>query len=236
MRRFILLLLLCSAAVCRAGSGFGDIQVSLPFTNYSTAQGLISNDCFMVQQDGDGYIWIGTGMGICRYDGRTFRHFPAPGVWPFRSARWAVNRNGTVYFGLDEWGAVSCRGDSVRFIPLPNNHIWTIYGFGMANDTTFLFSENSQGILRMWPHSLRRLFNPEREDADFIFTNPMSDRRGNLWWAANKERVSLFLMVMRCCVCSKTTPEGFMWALPTAFIIIRLSPPPGLFQQRPASF
>lgn len=49
------------------------------FTHYSTAIGLISNDVNSVIQDSEGFIWIGTGDGLQRFDGtrfKTFRHSP----------------------------------------------------------------------------------------------------------------------------------------------------------------
>lgn len=47
------------------------------FTNYSKAQGLNSETIFPLLEDHNGNIWIGTNdKGICRFDGKTFTHFP----------------------------------------------------------------------------------------------------------------------------------------------------------------
>lgn len=58
-------------------------SVSLPptprFRHYSVADGLPSSQAYSVVQDHDGYIWVGTGDGLARFDGRDFklyRHDP----------------------------------------------------------------------------------------------------------------------------------------------------------------
>ena len=43
------------------------------FIKYSTQMGLSSNSQRCVIQDHDGFIWIGTGDGVNRFDGRTFK-------------------------------------------------------------------------------------------------------------------------------------------------------------------
>ena len=46
----------------------------------STADGLSCNQIFDLQQDGDGYIWLATVNGLCRYDGYQFHNFYSIGT------------------------------------------------------------------------------------------------------------------------------------------------------------
>lgn len=46
----------------------------------STADGLSCNQIFDLKQDGDGYIWLATANGLCRYDGYQFHNFYSIGT------------------------------------------------------------------------------------------------------------------------------------------------------------
>ena len=50
----------------------GQANVS-QFTRYTSEDGLPSMEVYKVQQDTNGYIWIGTAGGLCRYDGYEFK-------------------------------------------------------------------------------------------------------------------------------------------------------------------
>ena len=45
------------------------------YTNFTTQEGLPSNEVYTIFQDSKGYIWIGTDRGVSRYDGYTFQLF-----------------------------------------------------------------------------------------------------------------------------------------------------------------
>ena len=40
------------------------------FTNYTIQSGLPSNTIYYTMEDSNGFLWIGTDAGVCRYDGR----------------------------------------------------------------------------------------------------------------------------------------------------------------------
>jgi len=45
------------------------------FTNYSTSNGLPYNSISCIIQDFKGFLWIGTGEGLSRYDGKVFKNY-----------------------------------------------------------------------------------------------------------------------------------------------------------------
>jgi len=45
------------------------------FRHFDVEQGLPSSEVYHVYQDSQGFIWFGTNMGVCRYDGETFEVF-----------------------------------------------------------------------------------------------------------------------------------------------------------------
>ena len=45
------------------------------FTRYSVKDGLSDNNITCLQQDDEGYLWIGTVAGLNRFDGNSFKKF-----------------------------------------------------------------------------------------------------------------------------------------------------------------
>jgi len=66
---FLPLWMICSPSV--KGQSFQPIS-------YDTSDGLNSNTIYRVVQDNDGFIWIGTQNGLCRFDGNRFLNYPHP--------------------------------------------------------------------------------------------------------------------------------------------------------------
>ena len=56
----------------------------------STADGLPCNQLFDMQQDADGYIWLASANGLCRYDGYQFHNFYSLGTSGMHAAVGAV--------------------------------------------------------------------------------------------------------------------------------------------------
>ena len=47
----------------------------LSYTHYDISDGLASSTVFCITQDRDGFIWMGTEAGVCRFDGKQFLTF-----------------------------------------------------------------------------------------------------------------------------------------------------------------
>jgi len=67
MRSFLLLLLLACCLPCRPS------EMSLK--HLDAAKGLPSNKINTICRDSDGFLWIGTSSGLCRYDGYSFKTY-----------------------------------------------------------------------------------------------------------------------------------------------------------------
>ncbi len=50
-------------------------QFNFSFTNYTTSNGLPYNSISCIIQDTKGFLWIGTGEGLSRYDGKVFKNY-----------------------------------------------------------------------------------------------------------------------------------------------------------------
>ena len=67
-------------------SGLAQTSLTSPgkyflFKNYTTQNGLINNVVFSMAQDKYGYIWIGSELGLTRFDGKTFYHKAIPAIY-----------------------------------------------------------------------------------------------------------------------------------------------------------
>ena len=45
---------------------------SYQFFNFGLAEGLCDKFAYTINQDPEGFLWVGTGQGLCRFDGKAF--------------------------------------------------------------------------------------------------------------------------------------------------------------------
>jgi ligand-binding sensor domain-containing protein len=152
----------------------------LPFTYYTTANGLLHNRTHVVRQDGKGYIWIGTDLGIDRYDGRTFKHFPCPEN-TYRSGRYACRYKDNVIFCVDHFGIAICCGDSVRFIRLEKGVIGAMDGCVAVNDTAYYVVDMTRGLYCLQGGIAKKVEMPKPIVETNNFIDITIDRKNNIW-------------------------------------------------------
>ena len=68
LRYFIFLLLSICSLVAGANGGY-------TFHHFSTTDGLLNNEVKSLYRDSEGYLWVGTVVGLNRYDGYRFKHY-----------------------------------------------------------------------------------------------------------------------------------------------------------------
>ena len=71
---YLLLSLMCTAAYAQSDKHY-------LFTHYNTQNGLINSVIYSMAQDRHGFIWIGSGMGLSRFDGKAFYHQAVPEIY-----------------------------------------------------------------------------------------------------------------------------------------------------------
>lgn len=54
---------------------FNGFSQNFRFNEYGIEDGIAQNFIYSIDQDAKGYLWIGTGEGLCRYDGQNFKTF-----------------------------------------------------------------------------------------------------------------------------------------------------------------
>lgn len=152
-----------------------------PFKIYNSANGLIHNRSHIIRQDGLGYMWVGTDMGICSFDGREFKHYPCPSQ-KYVSTRNAIQFNNKVYFTVDGFGIAICKGDSVQFIEAKIDDRGSFCGIVCLSDSEFLFNNLTTGLCKM---TNKGNIIPIRLPAPIVNENSLTDIvkdiDNNLW-------------------------------------------------------
>lgn len=152
----------------------------LPFRNYTTANGLWHNRTHVVSQDEYGYIWIGTDLGINRYDGRSFKHYPCPDG-AYHSTRYCTEANGIVYFCVDGFGFARCIGDSITFIKVKNEELDGVDGLVPLSGDTIVFADINKGLYRFNGLRAERVNLPKTIKQQHAFVDIHQDLDKNIW-------------------------------------------------------
>ncbi|WP_160311501.1 sensor histidine kinase [Rhodopirellula islandica] len=84
---------------------------------WGPGDGLPSDQVFDILQTQDGYLWVGTGAGLCRFDGVKFTTFDqgnTPELASERMTQLLESRDGTLWVGSDEGGLVAFQTGRLR--------------------------------------------------------------------------------------------------------------------------
>lgn len=151
---------------------------SFRFRNYTTGENLPSNVVYTVNQDNNGYLWIGTPEGISRFDGFEFFNvtFPdsAMGRYPTASMK---DRNGTIWYGFND-GTVFCTDKSgLRQINIEN--VNTISAIVEGPDGLIYVFPQRQKIFSVNPSGQKEVQNYAPADGIMIFSACFT-RSGNI--------------------------------------------------------
>jgi len=136
-----------------------------PFRTYSIESGLSESVAHTMIQDHKGYIWIGTGYGLNRFDGIRFRnYYMDKGLLDNRVQALFEDNSGRIWIGTDS-GVNIMQGDSIRTLPeldpLRGTTILTIFQdskgdiwIGTDGDGVWLFNSRNQLIQYSVVHGL----------------------------------------------------------------------------------
>lgn len=144
-------------------------------------------------QTADGYLWLGTEIGLYRFDGTRFTRFVPPGKEAFPATSISTlytSRSGGLWVGFRYGGASLIQGDQVRHYD---------HADGLPTSTVFRFAEDGSGRLwaatftgpvslhgEHWARPTPAMAYPGHQ-ARTLFT----DRDGTLWVATESGMVVL---------------------------------------------
>lgn len=107
---------------CWAGSGLGAQPAQLDFRHYTTDDGLPSSQTYVVFEDRDGYLWVGTDNGVARFDGYEFKVYDADdGLEDTVVFSVVQDKEGTIWVGTISGKLYYLKGQ--QFYPFEHNHV-----------------------------------------------------------------------------------------------------------------
>lgn len=132
------------------------------FTQYLMADGLNSNSVYTLLEDKDDKIWIGTEVGLCLYDGKTFAeiNIPLPKNLPpnqhpnYRDKHWVFS-------------IIQAKSGKLWFATIDGVYIYDGKSF-----TPFVINETANGFLST-NHNVERI---------------LEDKAGNIWFGARTDK------------------------------------------------
>ncbi|HKX85606.1 MAG TPA: LytTR family transcriptional regulator DNA-binding domain-containing protein [Flavobacterium sp.] len=107
------------------------------FKNFTTEEGLPSNEVYDVFQDKNGSVWFATDRGLCQYNGYEFKKYaPKDGLTDITIFDFFPQNNGQVWCGTFNKKIFYFENGSNRFVPYQYNNVVEAY-MTKYNKTTF---------------------------------------------------------------------------------------------------
>ena len=139
---------------------------SYKFRNYGNNPGLPDKYIYNISQDNSGFLWIGTGSGLVKFDGINFYNVAFPDTISDRYASVSLkDKNGNLWFGCND-GSLFYTSDN-RLVKVPDLKIQNI---------NYMF-ESGEGYLFIIPQDkmiLRININKPDEITRFYLTRDLS--------------------------------------------------------------
>jgi ligand-binding sensor domain-containing protein/serine phosphatase RsbU (regulator of sigma subunit) len=119
------------------------------FSNYNTEDGLPQSYVYSIIQDDLGYLWIGTGDGLSRYNGFTFENFTTNDSLADNFITCAINDGKKLWFGHMNGGLTYYDGKMFHTVKLLQSDQGPITHFAKSPDGQVWTSTYADGILKM---------------------------------------------------------------------------------------
>ncbi len=118
------------------------------FQTLSVTEGLCHPFVYNISQDKNGFIWIGTGEGLCRFDGFEFISSNTFDTLPADVVNVSFRDNlGKLWFGFNNGQLWSYDGNYFTGFPLLSDQNVTITGITQSNEEGILIATQNHGIL-----------------------------------------------------------------------------------------
>lgn len=123
------------------------VSQTYKFKVFGPEDGLSDNFIYTLKQDKNGYLWLGTGEGVIRFDGFNFvSQFPGDTLAKSPARKSFIDSRDNVWFGFDN-GQIAVLKD-LKFKVFHGNES-SITGFAEDKSGNILVATQSKGIIRI---------------------------------------------------------------------------------------
>ncbi|MCK4919439.1 MAG: hypothetical protein KAS71_00245, partial [Bacteroidales bacterium] len=117
---------------------------------FGIQEGLIDNFIYNIIQDEDGYLWLGTGEGICRYDGIEFTtEFEGDSLPVAPVKKIFKDSQGKIWFGFNNGLIAVLEKAKFKLINLEDDKLNTINDFAEDSDGKIIATTQNKGLYRI---------------------------------------------------------------------------------------
>lgn len=169
----------------------GIVQCALaqefPFKTFSIEQGLSESVVYDLEQDDEGYIWLGTGYGLNRFDGVRFqKYFEEHGLNSSRIRSLHKDHEGNIWIG-SEAGVNYWAADSIYSVPalasLQNYTVVSIFEDRLGN---LWFGTDGNGVWQYTPDELVTQYSTSSGLVDNRVHAITESKSGELWFGTQE--------------------------------------------------
>jgi signal transduction histidine kinase/ligand-binding sensor domain-containing protein/DNA-binding response OmpR family regulator len=151
------------------------------FSTLSIRDGLPSNIVSAITQDGKGFIWIGTGNGLCRYDGHRFITFKKEGANSLPANEISSLLIDGDYVWVGTWKGL-CKINILTFEITPiemgrNNVIRTLY----KDPENTIWIGTATGLIKYSTERLIEYNSANSKLSHSTIRSILTDKYGNVW-------------------------------------------------------
>jgi ligand-binding sensor domain-containing protein len=166
------------------------------FTQFTVANGLISNAISFLLEDRDGRLWIGTDIGVCVYDGKTFLkvEIPLRKDMPPNSQRnthnvfsimqdkrgklWFATIDGVYIYNGKTFSPFIIKEDVPGFMSSNHNVEYILEDKG---GNIWFGGRNNEGVFRYDGKSIANFRISEQKDFNWAWP-ALQDKNGSIWF------------------------------------------------------
>jgi len=161
--------------------------------NYTTSDGLNDDEVDSVAQDNNGILWIGTGKGVCQYNGESFIPFNLNSkLHEAIIESILIDKRGHVWFGTRARGAFLYDGESVVNYTVKDGLAGNaVYEIVQDQEGFIWLACYGSGISRYDGNKFRNFTTADGLTANNVWTT-MADSQGNIWIGTFRGGVSRY--------------------------------------------